>query len=131
MPFDSVLYDPDPDLIELQPGKAGLRQLSYLLRHPEKWPEGHVWDFADVLEELPCGTSGCAIGIGCLVWGENNVDEKLGFSGFNEPEYYDIFYDGPATYGCPNSQVTPTMVACAIDHYLATGRVPVAGEATP
>jgi len=128
MPLDGTHFDAEPDLTELQPGKAGLRQLSYLLRHPEKWSPGHVWDFDQLLEETLCGTVGCAIGIAKLRWGNMPVDCEWYVSWEKADE---IFDGGDGVYDCTDSQVTPTMVADAIDEYLATGRVPVAGEATP
>lgn len=123
MPFDAML--PEIDLTELRPGKEGLRQLAYLLRHPEKWLPGHVWNFEEILAHTQCGTVGCAIGIADLQWGKTAVDHEW-YGPWDEAE--DIF-DGGNVYDCPASAVTPPMVADAIDHFLATGRVPVAGAA--
>lgn len=107
------------DLTKLQPGDAGLRQLSYLLRHPEKWLKDHTWNFYDVLENTKCGTSGCAIGVAMLQWGRIAVNHEWygSWSGAN-----DIF-NGGWVYGCRSSEITSVMVADAIDHYLIIGQV--------
>ena len=128
MPFDGTYFQTFLDLTELQPGKAGLRQLAYLLRHPEKWSSGHVWNFREVLGETRCGTMGCAIGIAKLQWGTKTIDQRW-YGPWTEID--DIFDGGEGVYDCPDSQVTPTMVADAIDFFLATGHVPTGGEANP
>lgn len=138
MSLDGTHFDPEPDLAELQPGKEGLRQLSYLLRHPEKWPEEHEWDFNTVWTTRKCGTAGCAIGLVNWKWGNLQSSKKL-FPAFDNDRDISVIFgtsrdqDGEVTacYGVPMKQVTEIMVADAIDHFLATGRVPVAGEATP
>ena len=135
MPYDGTFYEAI-DLTELQPGEAGLRQLAYLLRHPEKWPEGHVWSFTKMWQEQECGTTGCAFGLVEWKWGRGAYDFKkldLGIGGYkNEAAIFGTDHnDATKCYGVGMEQVTPTMVADAIDFYLATGRVPVAGEATP
>ena len=131
MPLDGTHFDIEIDLTELQPGKEGLRQLSYLLRHPEKWPAQHHWDFRTIsgwtleLDELPkCGTVGCAMGLADQTWGQ---DARRSQIGDQIPELHcDGLFFRCDTYGVNMDEVTPTMVADAIDSYLATGRVPVA-----
>lgn len=123
MPLDGTHFDTEIDLTELQPGEEGLWQLSYLLRHPEKWPEGHVWDFYTLHELTPCGTIGCALGLASSRWGHPARQEA--WETWGAATY--VF--GRNFYKCPASQVTPTMVAAAIDFFLATGRVPAGGEA--
>ena len=141
MPLDGTHFDIPIDLTELQPGKAGLRQLAYLLCHPEEWPRDFGWDFTDVLYEHKCGTAGCALGIAYLFWGEAfspdpqgevyamfdtyrsfGLDHENGCALFNTDKIYGVEKMG---------DVTPTMVADAIDFFLATGRVPTGGKANP
>lgn len=135
MPFDPTGYNPAPDLTELQPGREGLRQLSYLLRHPEEWPEGHVWDFRTVYRQVlepqerpQCGTVGCAMGLADVKWGESArhsmIEDQIPY-----PHYNDLFFRC-RVYGVDMEFVLPTMVADAIDFYLREGRVPVDGEAS-
>ena len=132
MPLDGAHFD-EIDLIELQPGKEGLRQLSYLLRHPEKWPAQHHWDFRTISgsalepDERPeCGTVGCAMGLADQIWGPaarySQIEDQIPAG-----HYSDLFFTGKRTHGVIMKSVIPTMVADAIDSYLATGHVPVGG----
>lgn len=120
-----------PDLT--RPSLAGL---AWLLHNPKAWGE-HLWDFHDRLSlrrrvhnaleilttgPIPnvCGTVGCALGLGDRKWGypamrkfEQGLDPLVRstlFLGGNNARH---------TYGCDVGQVTPTMVADAIDQYLA------------
>lgn len=128
MPFDPAGYNPAPDLTELQPGHEGLRQLSYLLRHPEEWQRGFEWDFDTRLQGEDCHAYGCALGIADLQWPSAQVGD-FQTSLFCNPAW-DIFFN-PSVYGTKHrADVTPTMVADAIDFYLREGRVPVNGEAS-
>lgn len=118
MPFDKLpCIEVSPDL-----SKASLEGLSWLLRHKERWPRNHEWNFGWLLHEAECGTAGCALGIAQLVWCAEGL-KPWGVIGWGEyfglwdEEAYHIFEH--FTYPCPASAVTPTMVADRIDAYLA------------
>lgn len=115
-----------PDLTE-----PSLEGLSWALRHPEHWARHHVWNFRYCLKEHKCGTSGCAMGIAAIMWPQcHGLFVSLPYVLQREfkmsPEDFDrIFNDGAIeeTYGVKNDDdVTPTMVADAIDKYLAERR---------
>ena len=123
MPFDGKQV---PDLKTFTPGHDGLRQLSYLLRHPEFWLKRFTWDFTSVLRpDGRCGTAGCALGIAQSVWniveGDNTFvsmrcDEYGELFGMTASDVNRIFF---TEHGKPSlSDVTPIDVADAIDRYL-------------
>ena len=127
MPFDDKTFV--PDLKTFVPGREGLRQLSYLLRHPELWPVNHSWDFDMTLVKHDCGTTGCAMGIAGMVWPDlfvgadgfflsDWVDRVVRLFHVTHDEAHAIFTDD-GIYGKPMEDVTPTDVADAIDEYLA------------
>ena len=104
-----------------------LAMLAYALRH---MPETHWWDYGSprTAQNAPrdwCGSAGCAIGLTDALWRyEYNGAEKA--FALHEPtgrEIKPIFFEANHLYGVPMSQVTPHMVADAIDRYLTTGRV--------
>ena len=114
MPLDGTL---PIDLTVLHPGKKGLRQLSYVLRHPELWPR-HQWDYANLLSSKECGTVGCAIGIAGIVWGERCIWKKDWEKHFRMPSerFFSIFL-GLNHHGRTARDITPQMVADKIDDY--------------
>lgn len=142
MPFDGTRWAPDtrtaPDLTE--PSLAGL---AWLLRHPPLWDDKLTFNYGFGLvlaadrfagDNIPqCGTVGCAIGVAKMVWPslpmhhsafDNNwcggPDFDAIYAILGIPNYVgtDIFYNA-GTYGCPWEDVTPVMVADAIDRVLA------------
>jgi hypothetical protein len=138
MPFDSVTFKLpavkpttfDPVLRE---GLAGLAQLSEALRHPEWWEaRDHRWRFSHCLRQQPCGTTGCAIGVACVLWpaqtrswlpnpfgDEDVIGSALGLT-FDEAHRLFLASQGPAVQRAGSiDAVTPAHVADAIDALLA------------
>lgn len=126
MPFDAAEYTERYETFV--PGPEGARQLARILRHnlPIKWDysyqyyngkdEGNFHRIAD----KGCGTAGCAIGVAYhLGWIDRphvlSLEKKIG----EIP--HDIFMYSPY-YGdeIEMKDVTPTMVADAIDDWLAS-----------
>lgn len=129
MPRDTVaLLDTPADVTTLE-------GLAWRLRHPETWPTDFVWDYSD------CRT--CAMGLAYrLIAGPiKDPDYIEDFVIEHLPEVRDvadreqlsssaeeIFYDLHTVYfshkcgGGWRTQITPRMVADAIDAYLARER---------
>lgn len=94
-----------PDL-----SQPSLRGLSWLLRHPERWPAGFEWHYANHCT--------CAIGLADKVWGIRGWPHQL----------YATTYDFTRTFGVGSgwthhvfiNQVNPTpeRIADLIDLYL-------------
>jgi len=136
MPFDSATFKLpavkpatfDPVLRE---GLAGLAQLSEALRHPEWWEaRGHEWYFPRILENRSCGTTGCAWGVAMTLWPKQVHRADMYFAvgpaaaghfGIPESEGWRIFGTDyvRSVYGVTEYEVTPAMVADAIDALLA------------
>ena len=103
------------------PGREGLRVLARALRAP--MPEGFRWDFGRIRMQTDCGTVGCAMGLAYTIWGDNAPPNHIDFA--------DKFCVSPDTTKrlfipeCvgPYDQITPPMVADAIDRYLDTGKI--------
>lgn len=100
--------------------QPSLKNLSYILRHKELWPEGFEWSY----EKCPT----CAMGLAAALWGV--IDTKAVPVTPQMATYFDI----PAkiadrVFGGKNiesvfgvywyHQITPEMVADKIDEYLA------------
>jgi hypothetical protein len=108
----------------LREGLAGLAQLSEALRHPEWWAaRNHKWAYRVSLETTGCGTAGCAIGVAKILWPAQAKSvsclARHEFFAIDLPEDHNIFFAvGEETY-LPMAQVTPAMVADAIDALLA------------
>lgn len=93
--------------------KPSSKALAYLLRNPQLWPKGFVWDYT-------CN-SGCAMGLADRVWGTHDI-------GLDRKQYYDAFYGGNSIFGKsykvygifpkPMRRVTPTDVAKRLESYL-------------
>jgi hypothetical protein len=143
MPFDDNRL---PDLRTFTPGREGLRQLSYLLRHPELWPNPDFeWDFHEVyvdrfLEKKVrigmfrhqivrerCGTKGCALGLVVQMWPEcclAPIDDANTLSIDAAQRWFGMAHDDAKKifsfngYG-DDENVTPIDVADAIDEYLS------------
>ena len=148
MPFDIADFqipaeakEADPfDYRTFSPGREGLRKLAWVLRHPEVWPGKHMWDFRHVLDRNGCGTVGCAMGVGCLLWPEHFEEAILRTQeaarsiptarlfNISEPEAKALFYSGRG-YGLRMGAVTPAMVASAIDAALARAEALAKSEA--
>ena len=128
MPFDSRTADEVVTLPPFARGRQGLRNLAYVLRNPVLWPQGHEWDYSTVLSNAPCGTAGCAIGIARMVWPgfplplEHQADwcpQAASFFGMKQRTFEEIFISA-RKHDCDDwEEVTPVMVADAIDSYLA------------
>jgi hypothetical protein len=127
MPFDSQETAPfDP--LTFSPGDEGLRKLAWVLRHPEVWPKGHVWDFSKILTHVPCGTVGCAMGIARRMWpraiGSACSGSLARAFDLDETDMVDIFV-GPSSRFYSRAALididglTPLDVADAIHRYLA------------
>ena len=136
MPFDSSTFpaaDLAPDL-----SRPTLRGLAWLLRHKGDRPEKFRWDFNNVLlprsfTKFDCGTAGCALGLALLQWTDTprhkiacpfvTQDWAQKAFGMTHEDVRDIFFNPkrPAGlfYGVLNDKVTASMVASAIDRYLA------------
>ena len=122
MPFD----DPNavPVVPEFKTGKEGLKNLAYVLRHPELWPH-HKWDYGTEFEPLykSCKTVGCAIGVATVVWPGHEIRDELMMGGrIPVGVIEDIFYCS-GTYQKNWVDITPLDVANAIDRYLNGERI--------
>lgn len=111
--------------------KPHLHALSYVLRHPDTWPEGFVWDYNDCLN--------CAMGLAHELWGlmkDTNVPPNAWLSQaarvFALPygdaerlfiDEYSMTKSGIAGWlgarrTVRRDAITPEMVADAIDKYM-------------
>lgn len=128
------------EALKLSLGAPSLEGLAYSLRHPETWPEGFVWDFNEC--------SSCAMGLAHALWNGPEVPDEFGRTETNRTycsqtarmlgmpltDVEDIFLDNewtrqPKTFlgfipagktdPVPFEDVTPEMVADAIDAYIA------------
>lgn len=99
-------------------GEPSLKSLSHVLRHPELWPAGFWWDYADCFK--------CGMGLAHALWKET-VDVPISpvmTKAFDIPWWKaERIFGGNylvTTYGVINYDlVTPEMVADKIDEYLA------------
>ena len=125
--------------------KPSLEGLAMLLRTEELWPKGYQWSFLDVAEALHervegisinqpgayqrCGTHGCAIGLAYEMWPEiqtrhqymgESIDNIAEATGISSMDAHCLFWETDTYYpGHVHEEVTPVMVADAIDRYLA------------
>lgn len=116
MPRDTIaLLEAIPDL-----STPSLEGLAYLLRHPEKWPEGFVWDYSD------CHT--CAVGLAMQLHdisgpGDETVSRYAArILCLPHGEAYDIFVGLGDDKGIDRgtmARITSIHVATAIEAYLA------------
>jgi hypothetical protein len=109
-----------------------LRKLAFVLRHPEEWPKGFVWDYKFC--------TSCAIGLASRMW--RQIDAAHNTSAPNLPvsrmaQHFAIPYDVALKIffqATPkkrdHSNTTPEDVARLIDAYLAT-RLPAAEQPIP
>jgi hypothetical protein len=116
--------------------KPSLHALSYVLRHPDTWPEGFVWDYSRC--------ESCAMGLAHSLWRESvpktNIDNAASYMArtFSMPfaEAKSIFLGGRSwvpketfsdghlwwrkeRHRADHDAVTPEMVADQIDAYLS------------
>jgi hypothetical protein len=110
--------------------KPSLHALSYALRHPDTWPKDFVWDFRDCDQ--------CAMGLAHRLWkslpeptsqwreGSSMMARQFAMP-YSEAEriFFGDAYTRQQFFGListtiPQRDVTPDMVADAIDKYLAT-----------
>lgn len=107
--------------------EPSLKNLSYVLRHKELWPEGFTWYFNS------CST--CAIGLCHKLYGmmPEEIEPKLVGKGFeNKDDHYHLFVStsdlvpfklfGVIPFGSTreyNSNIQPEHVADRIDNWLA------------
>lgn len=127
--------------------KPTLENLSYALRHPETWPEGFIWNYADC--------DNCAMGLARKLWNTPGTNKQTGATimarTFAMPyeEAKSIFMglapDGSGadwlphiekkeieghlwwkklktTSSCDLTNVTPEMVADQIDEFIAENK---------
>lgn len=93
-----------------------LRTLSTILRDRRCWPKGFVWDYSSCTE--------CAMGLAHQLFKEIKGADRVAMAeGFKIPEAVasEIFINLPFTEKHRNlqyDQITPEMVADAIDQYL-------------
>jgi hypothetical protein len=112
--------------------KPSLRALSYVLRHPNTWPEGFIWNYDNC--------ESCAMGLAHELWDVSETENKNAASimsrtfGISYEEADSIFMGqvrgkpapwreyGPKWWRStvPRGDVSPEMVADAIDSYLAS-----------
>lgn len=90
--------------------KPSVRALSWALRHPEMWPKGFAWNYAN------CET--CAIGIAATLWGVEWGETRTAF-GLSWEDDDRIFITAGESRDLDPESVTPDMVADDIDAYLA------------
>lgn len=127
MPFDGKEIEFKPDS-ELTPRERGLQ----LARELRNLPASHEWDYTwpggprDALVPS-CGSVGCAIGYARWRWPtveDGNEDGFLRwyrFFGLSNKQGDDIFINAERQHGCLFDQVTPAMVAEALEAALAEG----------
>ena len=102
--------------------RPSLGALAFLLRHPETWPDGFTWRFA----EAGC----CAMGLAWRVWRPGSsapwfggVAELLGiparaaFALFVDPSLWSVHL-----VGADHAGITPEMVADELDQYVCRPR---------
>lgn len=118
-------------------GTPSLDGLAYALRHPETWPEGFVWDFSQC--------DNCAMGLAHALWcktgslGEDNnaavstsarllampweeadqIFMNTALYTSTKPKRFLGFNIGTTSFYIDFEDVTPGMVADAIDAYIA------------
>lgn len=106
MPFDGK---------EAQFETPALRRARLIEALRQPMPEGHTWDFDVLLNRHPCGTTGCALGVAKLIFGSDADVTHTEFWGITEAQYGDLFTRDGHTYGVPVDEVTPAMVAEALE----------------
>ncbi len=127
----------------LPPGRTGIRVLAADLR--AQLPPNFIWDFRQTLlnhDDCPnlfeetyhrsCGTAGCAMGYAQVLYSnitefnlvEEHLDLEVEITDENDPNYGQteadlLFYASEKYYpGCTYSDITPQMVATALERYL-------------
>lgn len=127
-PLDAVPQRLHPEAERLFAiGGPSLKSLSYVLRHPELWPNGFVWYYGH------CDT--CALGLAQQLWDSfprlpsSEASSRLVAPVFQIHEgiaqriFLGQSLDGEPARWLPRDgleAVTPSMVADQIDKYLAT-----------
>lgn len=128
------------------PGHQRLALLAEALRH--QLPERFKWNFATTYVREACGTTGCALGLAATMWPELRSrwatlrqEDIAELFGMGTPHLRALFlqstiYLGPPPEGISSveraarwARVTPADVAAAIEHYLATGKLPAPAAA--
>lgn len=121
--------------------RPSLENLSYALRHPETWPDGFAWNYADC--------ESCAMGLAAKLWesmGEikeayaaknHNITKMAKAFSLSYSASKCIFYDAEKTrfsrerhfFGlierkieATHADITPDMVADDIDAYIREAR---------
>lgn len=106
--------------------RPSLENLAYCLRHPDTWPEGFYWDYGKCER--------CAMGLAHELW--SSIPEASNETGASiMARAFHMSYEAAHTifFGSawrkrkffggyfypPHSTITPSMVADAIDKYLA------------
>jgi hypothetical protein len=109
MPFDG--NDTSPDI--------NRRRLIDALRH--ELPPTFEWNFTTIATPADCGTAGCALGLAQIMWphlekaiAEDDDAAVAAFFGLPKEMVDEIFY-GSDIYKCGMYEVTPGMVADAIE----------------
>lgn len=131
MPFDSTEFATRYAETEaFVPGPEGARRLARALRR--QMPEGFSWDFATSWHNdnstTECGTIGCALGLAHIKWPDEfgcpiGLDSAISEIAHKIHMPKDItwnIFGMASTYGCKFIEVTPTMVADAIDAWLVS-----------
>lgn len=123
------------------PGHQRLALLAEALR--DHLPERFKWDFGTTYVHEECGTTGCALGLAATMWPELTSrwailrqEDIAEFFGMSRQALRELFlrseiYLGPRPKGLTHGEcaarwarVTPADVAGAIEHYLATRKLP-------
>jgi hypothetical protein len=118
-------------------GSAGARQLAQDLRRP--MPDGFTWDYAHILSpnEEDNGSCGCAIRYAVLTYPDvfprnkpsSWYEELVAHLNMNDKEGRGIFLILHRHHGLLDpSEVTPEMVADAIDDWLRSRGEPTSEE---
>ncbi len=94
--------------------QPSLKNLSYILRHEDLWPDGFVWHFA------VC--TNCAMGMAAKLWRVRpTIGGMADTFGMKDGAAARIFGGSRLIYdygACCPSSVTPEMVAAQIDKHL-------------
>lgn len=113
MPFDGTTETP------------AIRRARLIEALRAEMPEGFIWDFRHVAQKTDCGTAGCALGLACLIWPDDDhlptpghratLNSVATFFGVDPITAYMVFFN-PYYYGFHDyHQVTPAMVADALE----------------
>lgn len=85
----------------------------------QEMPTGFKWNFIKILRARSCGSVGCALGLAQhlgIIDNANDIDAKISNDfDMNQDQISAVFYNFMQFYPVTNSNVTPAMVADALE----------------